>query len=176
MSTVKELMGQIKAELKHASASNKDEARVMAAMLNDTGFKVGVYDSTGKVGEVCIADDYRNILANAISSTTKISKEEATVLTAGYEAKKADAERMLNIVKTFPFEYMRNTGRTFKLGGREKSNITLSFKDVQASTRSFPKQEGIDKDGKAIYVKTEVKVPGYESIKVQNPCPAWVKK
>ena len=61
MSTVKELMGQIKAELKHASASNKDEARVMAAMLNDTGFKVGVYDSTGKVGEVCIADDYRNI-------------------------------------------------------------------------------------------------------------------
>ena len=167
MSTVKELMGQIKAELKHASASNKDEARVMAAMLNDTDFKVG---------EVCIADDYRNILANAISSTTKISKEEATVLAAGYEAKKADAERMLNIVKTFPFEYMRNTGRTFKLGGREKSNITLSFKDVQASTRSFPKQEGIDKDGKAIYVKTEVKVPGYESIKVQNPCPAWVKK
>ena len=101
MSTVKELMGQIKAELKHASASNKDEARVMAAMLNDTSFKVGVYDSTGKVGEVCIADDYRNILANAISSTTKISKEEATVLAAGYEAKKADAERMLNIVKTF---------------------------------------------------------------------------
>ena len=117
-----------------------------------------------------------NIMFPLTVGKNKISKEEATVLAAGYEAKKADAERMLNIVKTFPFEYMRNTGRTFKLGGREKSNITLSFKDVQASTRSFPKQEGIDKDGKAIYVKTEVKVPGYESIKVQNPCPAWVKK
>ena len=138
------------------------------------GYKNDIVNVKSGYGRNYLIPTGKGVIASP--SAKKQLAEDLRQQAAKIAAKKADAERMLNIVKTFPFEYMRNTGRTFKLGGREKSNITLSFKDVQASTRSFPKQEGIDKDGKAIYVKTEVKVPGYESIKVQNPCPAWVKK
>ena len=73
----------------------------MQAFLNDTSYEVGIYDKTGKVGTVAPAKEFRSVISNAIVATTKISKEEADSLVAGYEAKKSDAESMLTVSNEF---------------------------------------------------------------------------
>ena len=170
--TVLALIKDVQDNLTNASASHKDEVRIMQAFLNDTSYEVGVYDKTGKVGTVAPAKEFRSVISNAIVATTKISKEEADSLVAGYEAKKSDAESMLTVSKEFLNTYLQ-TNRKIGLGGREKSNVSLIKKET---TRSYPKQVGVDAAGKPIYEKAEVKVSPYDSIKVSSPCPAWIKK
>lgn len=173
--TVLGLIKEVQDNLTNASASHKDEVRIMKAMLNDTSYEVGVYDKTGKVGVVAPAKEFRSVISNAIVSTTKISKEEAEALVEKYEAKKSDAESMITLSKEFINTYLQ-TNRKISLGGREKSNVSLIKKEIKESTRSYPKQVGVDAAGKPLYEKAEVKVSPYESIKVTSPCPAWIKK
>jgi hypothetical protein len=173
--TVLALIKDVQDNLTNASASHKDEVRIMQAFLNDTSYEVGIYDKTGKVGVVAPAKEFRSVISNAIVATTKISKEEADSLVAGYEAKKSDAESMLTVSKEFLNTYLQ-TNRKIGLGGREKSNVSLIKKEIKESTRSYPKQVGVDAAGKPIYEKAEVKVSPYDSIKVSSPCPAWIKK
>ena len=47
MEKVTDLIKEINTNLTHASASNRDEVRVMRAFLNDTSYVVGVYGKEG---------------------------------------------------------------------------------------------------------------------------------
>ena len=175
MEKVTELIKEVQENLSHSSASSKDEVRIMRAFLNDTTYEVGVYEKDGKVGTICPAKEFKSVISNAIAATTKMPKSEADVLAESYEVKKQDAESMITISKEFLNTYLQ-TGRKVNMGGREKSNVSLIKKEIQASTRSYPKQVGTDKSGKPIYEKAEIKVDPYESIKVSAPCPKWIKK
>ena len=79
MENVKELIKDIKTNLSQVSSSQKDEVRIMRAMLNDKDFEVDIYEKEGKVGTYCPAKDVRNMISNVISSTAKITNEEASM-------------------------------------------------------------------------------------------------
>lgn len=174
MEKVTDLIKEINTNLTHASASNRDEVRVMRAFLNDTSYTVGVYGKEGKEGEYCPAKDFKSMIGGIIADTTKMNKEEAAAIAEKYEVKRSDAETMIGLSKEFFNSYLQ-TGRKIGLGCREKSNVSLIKKDIPASTRYFPKQTGVDDNGNAIFTKGETKVPAYESIKVISPCPSHIK-
>ena len=46
---VVDLIKEIKDGITQRTSSNKDEVRVMKAMLNDRTYEVGVYNKTGRV-------------------------------------------------------------------------------------------------------------------------------
>ena len=170
----KALIEEIKKNLSQTSASQKDEVRVMKAMLNDKDYVIDLYSNEGKLGTYCPSRDARDMISNVISSTTKISKAEADGLAESYEFKKSDAETLVNVSKEFINTYL-HTGRKLPLGGRERSNISLSLKNVEETTRMFPKKVGVNSDGSDRYEKVETKVPSYESLKTISPCPKWVR-
>lgn len=174
MENVKNLINEIHQGLSQASASQKDEVRMMKAMLNDETFIVDVYGNEGKVSSYSPYADARSMVSNIISTTTKISKAEADDLAANYEFKKSDAESLVGISKEFINTYL-TTGRKLSLGGREKSNISLTEKKIEETIRMYPKKVGVNSDGSDRYEKVQTKVPAYNSIKVIAPCPKWVK-
>ena len=171
---VTDLVKEIDQNRSQTAASQKDEVRVMQAMLNDTTYKVGVYDKSGKKDEYCPAEDFKKMAASVVSSTTKISKDESEKLLADYEVTKSEAGAMVNISKEFINTYL-GTGRKISLGGREKSNFALSKVDKEETTKRFPKKVGVSDDGKDIYEHCEKKVPAHTSIKAHGSCPVWVK-
>ena len=85
MESVKELIAEIGGSNTQVSASQKDENRVMKAMLNDREFKVDVYSKEGKVGEYCPAKEVRGMVASIISATTKVASQEAEKLAENYK-------------------------------------------------------------------------------------------
>ena len=172
--TVLELVNEIKDNLSQVSSSNKDEIRVMQAMLNDTNYEVGVYSNTGLKETYNPAKDFRGMLSGIISSTTKITKEESASLVSAYEVTKSDATSMVNVSKEFVNTYM-NTGRKLPFGGREKSNIALSGKEVKETIKTYPKKVGVNEDGTGRYESGERRVPSHITAKVYGSCPDWVK-
>ena len=175
MSTVNEMITEIRENLSQNTSSSKDEIRVMKAMLNDTDFEVDVYSKDGSTTKYSPAKDFRSMCASIVSGSTKIPQQEAVDLVNKYEVKKAEAESMVNISKEFINTYI-HTGRKLPLGPREKSDIYLSLKNVEETTRYFPKKTGVNDDGSDRYDRTATVVPSHESIKVHAPCPAWIKK
>ena len=171
---VTDLVKEIDQNRSQTAASQKDEVRVMQAMLNDTTYKVGVYDKSGKKDEYCPAEDFKKMAASVVSSTTKISKDESEKLLADYEVTKSEAGAMVNISKEFINTYL-GTGRKISLGGREKSNFALSKVDKEETTKRFPKKVGVSDDGKDIYEHCEKKVPAHTSIKAHGTCPSWAE-
>ena len=107
-------------------------------MLNDRDFKVSTYSNSG-VTQHCPAEDYRNMLSGVVSATTKISKSEADSLVSDYEAKKSDAETMIELSKDFVNSSLR-TGRKINLGGTENSNISIQLKEIDEATKKYPKR------------------------------------
>ena len=177
MEKVTDLIKEINTNLTHASASNRDEVRVMRAFLNDTSYTVGVYGKEGKEGEYCPAKEFKSMIGGIIADTANHGFEFfswAVFKSMKYEVKRSDAETMIGLSKEFFNSYLQ-TGRKIGLGCREKSNVSLIKKDIPASTRYFPKQTGVDDNGNAIFTKGETKVPAYESIKVISPCPSHIK-
>ena len=73
--TMNEIIADIKGNIKQVSSSQKDEVRVMQAMLNDTSFEVGVYSNAGKVDTYNPAKDFRSMQSSIVSSVAKISKD-----------------------------------------------------------------------------------------------------
>ena len=63
---VVDLVKDIRTNLKQRSASQKDEVRVMKAMLNDKDFKVGEYTKEGKVGEYSPYEDSRKMVSTIL--------------------------------------------------------------------------------------------------------------
>ena len=167
---------EIKEGHKQESASQKDEVKVMRAMLNDKEYSVDVYGNSGIVGSFSPAEQAREVISSAIASTTKISQAEAEQLANGYEFSKKDAVNMINISKEFISVYTK-TGRKLPLGGRKESNISLCGKRVEESVKSYPFKVGEDANGKAIVeIRKTGTIPAYDSIRVVSPCPEWLKE
>ena len=113
------------------------------------------------------------MVANIVSSATKITKAEAKTLVDAYDAKKSDAETMVQLSKDFMNTALR-TGRSVNLGGTEKSNISIQLKNVEMTTKRYPKKVGVNQDGSIKYENAESIVPAHEGLKVKSPCPDWV--
>lgn len=172
---VKTIVQDIKSNLSQKSCSQKDEVKVMQAMLNDKTYKVDIYSKEGKTGETyCPSEDARSIVSSVLTNTAKISKDEASVLAEDHEFSKGEAGSMVGISKEFMNTYL-DTGRKISLGGREKSNISFIGKDVEASVSRYPKKVGVDENGKDIYENATKNVPAHKSVRAAAPCPVWVK-
>lgn len=171
---VNALVDEIKKGLSQRSASRKDEMRVMQAMLSDPNYEVSVYGKGGVVDIYNPCKDFRSMCSSVISSAAKVSSAEADSMMANYNVKKNEASSMVNISKEFINTYL-HTGRKLPLGGREMSDISLSLKEVPAKVRPCPHKIGVNEDGSNMYSRNPTTVEAHESIKVQAPCPAWIK-
>jgi len=173
MEQVKDILKDIKSTLTQTSQSQKDEVRVMRAMINDRDYEVDVYGKTGKEGTYNPAKSLRGMVASVVASTTKVPQVEAEKLVGDYEFKKADAAVMVDVSKEFVNTFIQS-GRKLSFGGREKSNIAISLKQVDEHMASYPKQVGVKDDGTPSYGKGEALVKAHETIKVHPSCPSWV--
>ena len=172
--TVLSLVKEIKDNLSQVSSSNKDEIRVMQAMLNDKDYEVDVYINTGVKETYNPAKDFRGMLSGIVANSTRISKDEAAALVDTYEVTKSDASTMVNVSKEFVNTYIA-TGRKLPFGGREKSNIAISGKEVRETIKTYPKKVGVNEDGSGRYESGERRVPSHITAKVYGSCPDWVK-
>lgn len=173
MMTVNEVLNDIRSSRKQVSASQKDEVRVMKAMLNDQSYEVGVYAKEGKVSTYSPAKDFRSMQAGIISQVAKISKLESEELVSGYEATTSDASTMVNISKEFTNTYLL-TGRKLPLGGREKSNWQLVAKEVEEKEKTYQRKIS-NPDGTVSWEQGQKVVPAHISIKAKGSCPTWVE-
>ena len=171
--TVNEVLAEIKESRKQVSASQKDEVRVMKAMLNDQTYEVGVYAKSGKVDTYNPAKDFRQMQANVVSQVAKIGKSEAESLMEGYEATNSDATSMVNISKEFVNTYL-TTGRKLPLGGREKSNWQLHAVEVEEKEKKFQRKIS-NPDGTVTWEPGTRVVPAHIGIKAKGSCPVWVE-
>ena len=168
MENVKSLITDIKDNLNQRSASQKDEVRVMKAMLNDPEYKVGIYDKNGHQGDMCPYEESRKLFASVIASCTKISNNEAQTLANSYEVTNNNAASMIAISKDFVNTYLQ-TDRKMPLGGRENMNASLMIKHVPEKEKGIPSQnKGED--------RKLTKVPAHNGVKAVCPCPSWLKK
>lgn len=173
MENVKELIQEIKGNLSRKT-SQKDELRVMKAMLNDRTYEVGVYGKGGQEGTICPAKEARELIASVMTSAAKIPAAEAEKLAEAHEFKKSEAANFINISKEFINTYLE-TDRKLPLGGREKSDVSLIRKEVKESTRTYPSKVGVNEDGTPRYDHIPVKVKAHTSVRVIAPCPDWVE-
>lgn len=173
-SMVEQMVAEIRDNLSQKSSSHKDEVAVMQAMLNDTSFKVDVYKKDKPVETYCPAEEARELVSSIITATTKVGQQEANALAAEFQFSKANADVMVDISKEFINTYVQ-TGRKLPLGGREKSDVSLEYRDIKDKNSGFPKKIGVDADGKDIYKITGTNVPAHNGIKASSPCPAWLK-
>lgn len=172
--SVKSLVKEIKDGLSQTNSSRKDEVRVMKAMLNDPTYEVDEYGKDGIIGTYNPCKDFRSMCTSIISSTTKIPQAEAANMMESYEVKKSEAASMVNVSKEFVNTFL-HTGRKLPIGAREKSDVSLSLKEVAPSTRLYPQKVGVNDDGTPKYSKAPTTVPAHEAIRVHAPCPSWVK-
>lgn len=172
MVTVNEVVSEIREAHKQVSSSQKDEVRVMRAMLNDTSYEVGVYSKEGKVGVYNPANDFRSMQTGIVSQVAKISKSEAESLVSDYEVTNADASTMVNLSKEFINTYL-SSGRKLPIGGREKSNWSLTAKVVPENTKTFQRKI-TNKDGVITWEPGQKVVPEHVGLKAKGSCPEWV--
>lgn len=172
--TVKELISEISIGLSQVSSSRKDEVRVMQAMLSDPSYEVSIYGKDGVEGTYNPTNAFRNMCASIISNAAKVPMAEANQLMDDYQVKKSEATTMVDLSKEFVNTFLQS-GRKLPLGGREKSDVSLSIKRVDSSTRLYPQKVGVNDDGTDRYSKTPTTIPAHESVRVHAPCPSWVK-
>lgn len=163
--TVKELVSSIKKDLSQSSASNKDEVTVMMAMVNDKSFKVDELGKDGKVvSSYCPAEVADELAASIIRGATKVSIAEAEELAKNYQFGKKEATAMVTLSKEFINTYL-DTGRKVKFGNREGKSLVLAQKDKEATTCTFPKRVGYNKDGSPIYQLASTEISAYKEVK-----------
>ena len=165
---VVDLVKDIRTNLKQKSASQKDEVRVMKAMLNDKDFRVGEYTKDGKIGEYSPYEDSRKMVTTILSSAGKLPTAEAKEIANKYEFSKSEATTMINISKEFVNTYV-HTGRKLPLGGREDMNVAVQLKEVPESVKQFPK------GGIGSSERGQVTIPAHNTLKVAGPCPSYLK-
>jgi hypothetical protein len=170
---VEKMVAEIHGNLSQKSSSSKDEITVMQAMLNDKTYKVDVYKKDGVVESYCPAEAATKMVGNIIASTTRVGSQEAESLASDYQFTKSDAATFIGISKEFINTYVQ-TGRKLPLGGRETSNVSLEYRDIEAHESGFPKKIGVDANGKDIYKITDTKIPAHSGIKASSPCPSWL--
>ena len=101
MSSVKDLIADITSNLSQTSASNRDEVRVMQAMLSDPSYEVSIYNRDGVEKVYNPATDFRNMCASVMSTAAKIPLSEANQLMNDYSVKRSEAASMVEISKEF---------------------------------------------------------------------------
>ena len=170
MATVNELLADIQENHKQVSSSQKDEVRIMQAMMNDTSYEVGVYNKSGKIADYNPAKDFREMQRNIIASVTKIGKDEAAKLVEGYEATKSDATTMVNISKEFVNTYL-SSGRKLPLGGREKANFALSEKIVPTTEKTYQRRI-VGANGEFTWEPGKKVIPEHKGLKAKSSCPS----
>lgn len=171
MERCKDVISEIKSNLSQRSSSQKDEVRVMRAMLNDPTYKVGLYDKSGKTGEYCPFEDSRKMIGTIITDATGMNIKEASALANTFEYSKQQAQSMVNISKEYINTYL-HTNRKLPLGGRELSNISFQLKEIPETEKKYQNSIG-NPDDKSCGITT---VPAHEGIKVTSPCPSYLKK
>ena len=175
MEKVLELVNEIRGgSNKPKPSSQKDELRVMHSMLNDREFKVDVWGNNGVEGQVCPAQEAREMISSVISGAANVPSAEASKLADEYEFKKSEAKNMIAISKEFVNTFLE-TGRKLPFGGRETSDVAIVRKHVDEGTRSFPKKVGVNDDGTDKYERVPTIVREHDSIKVTAGCPDWIK-
>ena len=178
MENAKNLIQLIKDENQarnRVAASQKDEIAVMRAMINDKDFKVQVYDRNGATDQfISPSDNARSIGSKILTRTTKMPRAESNTLMSEDEFTNKDAEAFVNISKEFISGYM-DTGRKLPLGKREKSDISLSRKIVEPSTKGTPIKVDVDANGNDVWETKTTYRPGHESIRVHAPHPPYIK-
>ena len=173
--SVQDLVKEIRESVKQHSSSQKDELRVMRAMLNDPTYKVGIYDKDGKVDEYSPFEDSRKMVGSIIQATTKISNAEATALANDYEFTKSDSATMVNLSKEFVNTYL-TTDRKLPLGGREKMSASLLLKHNENEMVKPCPRKIQDKDGNTAIVNSFTTIPPHDSVRASSPCPPWLSK
>ena len=172
MMNVNDLINDIKSNITQKSSSNRDEIRIMTALLNDTSFFVSNYSNSG-ITQHCPAKEFKNMISNIVSATTNISKAEANNLVEDYECKKSDAETMISLSKDF-FNTTLQTGRKINLGGTEKSNISIAIKEYPTVVKEYP-VKNVDDKGNISYTKSQKTIPAHQGLTVSSSCPTWLK-
>ena len=166
MESARKTISEISDSVNQHSASRKDEVTVMKAMLNDPTFSVGVYDKSGKIGDFCPSGEFRKMIGNVVTATTKIPAKEARDLVDRYEFTKADAAAVIGVSKEFFNSYLP-TGRKVQLGGRKTSNIELMWKNIDERVAGVPTKVNGE--------RAETLIPAHGGIKAINKCPVWLK-
>lgn len=174
MENVMTLIEEIQGSIKKKSASQKDEVKIMRAMLNDKEYVVDVYDKTGVIGQVCPANDAREMAASIISGATRIPYEEAKSLADNYEFKRNEAASMVEISKEFVNTYL-DTGRKISLGGRVDKDISIYQDSLESKEKTYPKRIGEDENGKPKYERPITVIPAHKSAKTESGCPEWLR-
>lgn len=173
--TVRELIESINKTRTQASASAKDEVKVMRAMLNDPTYKVDVYGKSGVEGQYCPYEESRTMVASILKDTTRMSTKESEELAGRYEFGKQESTIMVGISKEFVNTYLE-TGRKLPLGGRKDSNIAIAKKVKGSRPNNFPVKVGVNDDGTDKYeTRDNGTIPSHGSLKVYSSCPEWVK-
>ena len=174
MANVKETIIEIKKGLKQKNSSQKDEVTVMQEMLNDSSYTVDVYGKGGVEGTYSPYEDFRAMTTSIIASTTKMTKEEAKVLSEGHEVSRREAASMIGISKQFINTYLE-TRRKLPLGGRETTNFALASKDIPERLKACPLKIGINDDGSSVYETPTKVIPAHTGLRAYASCPSWVK-
>lgn len=174
MSTVTELIDEINRTRTQIASSAKDETKVMMAMLNDSEYKVDVYGKSGVEGSYCPYEESRNLIGNIIRDTTKISKQEAMVLSNEYEFGKQESNIMIGLSKEFMNTYLE-TGRKIALGGRHDSNISIAKISKSEKTGDFKRKIGVNDDGSDKFETVQKTIPAHAGLRVFSSCPEWLK-
>ena len=174
MENVKNMVEEIKQGLSQVNSSQKDEVRVMKAMLNDPDYKVGVYGKSGQEGTYCPREDAVSVVSSILHNAASIPNAEAEVLANKYEFTKNEATAFVGINKECINTYLQ-TGRKLPFGGREMFDISISGKEVKASVKTYPEKKGFDENGDPIWGKGEKQIKAHMSAKIHASCPAWVK-
>ena len=159
---------------RYATTSQKQEVTMCNAMMNDTTYEVPIYAGSGYQGVYNPAQSFRRAVASSMSNITGIPRIEADKLVRNYTFNTEEATEILNFSKEFINTYLQ-TGRKLPLGGRERSNVSLKLKQIDAGFVSYPVKVGEDTEGKPICETKEAYVGGYETIKVYGPWPQWCK-
>lgn len=174
MENVKTLITEIKENLSQVNSSQKDEVRIMKAMINDPEYKVGIYGKNGQEGTYCPREDAVGIVSSILHNAASMPTAEADVVAEKYEFSRNEATAMIGISKEFINTYIQ-TRRKLPLGGRENFDISISGKEVKASTKTYPEKKGFDENGNPIWGKGEKKIKAHMSAKIHASCPPWVK-
>lgn len=174
---VKKLIEEIRGTVTSKSSSQKDEIRVMKAMLNDRDYSVDVYGKDGKEGELNPSAEAREMISSVLTNTAKINKEEAKDLADKHEFNKNEAENFVNVSKEYVNTYL-GTKRKLPLGGRKLHTASLVMNEYEQQEKQYPHQIGVGADNKPIWQSprpTKI-VPPYNTIKATSPVPDWIKK
>ncbi len=138
-----------------------DEVTVMQSMLNDSDFKIALYNSKkGYYGSRCPREEALSISIDILSGATGMSSKEARALVEGYEYTKRDAQKFINIGKDFVSTYLQS-GRKLNVISEERGECYISMNYKSEHTKTVPNN---DKPGTTITKNIDEKI----RLKVNN--------